>query len=124
MLYSINLSKLKNLEEIHLKVHDGLDGSGGHSIFNQKNNAHTNNIIMYMFRFENATLKDGSVIWDNKRHGSASTCRTVMLLLGKESCENCQIMKSLQEERKSHHFTFTLDKKQFTVFFFMLRCQW
>ena len=36
LLKTINLSKLENLEEIHLKVHDGLDGSGGHSIFNQK----------------------------------------------------------------------------------------
>ena len=50
----------------------------------KKNNADTSNIIMYMFRFENATTKDGTVIWTNKRHGSASTCRPVMLLLGKE----------------------------------------
>ena len=36
---------LNQLQEVHLTVHDGLDGSGGHSIFNQKGSAETNNII-------------------------------------------------------------------------------
>ena len=70
-----------------------------------------------MFRFENATTKDGTVIWTNKRHGSASTCRPVMLLLGKESYDNCGIVKILQKERNSHNFTVTLNKKQTNVFF-------
>ena len=58
LLKSINLPVIHNLEEVHLTVHDGLDGSGGHSIFNQKGSAETNNIIMYMFRIENIKSMD------------------------------------------------------------------
>ena len=50
---SLDLPVLNNLnEEVHLNIHDGLDGSGGHSFFNQVGSIETNNIIMYMFRIE------------------------------------------------------------------------
>ena len=41
LLKSINLPVIHILEEVHLTVHDGLDGSGGHSIFNQKGSGYT-----------------------------------------------------------------------------------
>ena len=52
LLKSLELPNLQELNEVHLTIHDGLDGSGGHSIFNQKGSAETHNIIMYMFRVE------------------------------------------------------------------------
>ena len=69
---------------MHLTLHDGLDGSGGHSIFNQKGSEETNNIIMFMFRVENLKTVNGDVIWENPSHASSSSCHPVMLLMGKD----------------------------------------
>ena len=52
LLKSLELPNLQELNEVHLTIHDGRGGSGGHSIFNQKGSAETHNIIMYMFRVE------------------------------------------------------------------------
>ena len=59
---------------------------------------------MYMFRIENIKSMDGHVIWENPAHGSSSSCRPIMLLLGKETRENCQIVSQLQEERRNYQF--------------------
>ena len=87
-----------------MTLHDGLDGSGGHSIFNQQGSAETNNIIMFMFRVENLKTVNGEIIWENPSHASSSSCRPVMLLMGKETRENCKIVTSLQKERQGAKF--------------------
>ena len=103
-LLSLSPSLFSNLNELHLSVHDGLDGSGGHSLFNQKGSSETNNIIMHMFRIENIKKTDGELVWTNPSHGSASSCRPVMLLMGKETQENCSIVADLQNERRDCSF--------------------
>ena len=105
LLKSIKNSAINNLSELHISVHDGLDGSGGHSIFNQKGSTETNNIIMYMFRIENIREASGEIVWTNPAHASSSSCRPVMLLMGKETYENCQIVSKLQAERSEVKFT-------------------
>ena len=107
---------LQNIREVHLNIHDGLDGSGGHTIFNQKGSEDTNNIIMYMFRMENIQSGDKQLIWTNPTHASSSCCRPVMLLMRKETIENCKIISELQKERQDcynsvTHFGNTIDVK-------------
>ena len=87
-----------------MTIHDGLDGSGGHSIFNQKGSSETNNLIMYMFRVANLKTARGEVLWENPSHASSSSCRPVMLLMGKETRKNCEIVADLQRERQGVQF--------------------
>ena len=56
-------------------------------------------------------IKDGNVIWENSLHGSSSSCRTLMLLLGKETRENCEIVSHIQEERKDCQLIESILKK-------------
>ena len=101
---SIALPAFKNLREIKLVLHDGLDGSGGHSIFNQAGSQETNNIIMYMFRIEMMKDTSDNIIWENPSHASPLSCRPVMLLMGKETRDNCKIVSKIQEERQGSSF--------------------
>ena len=59
LLLSLQLPTFHNLNELLMTLHDGLDGSGGHSIFNQKSSIQTNNIIMFMFRIKNLKTVNG-----------------------------------------------------------------
>ena len=104
LVKSLNINAMQNLSEIHINVHDGLDGSGGHSIFNQRGATETNNIIMYMFCIENIKKPDGDILWTNPVHASSSSCRPVMLLMGKETYENCEIVAKVQRERAKVDF--------------------
>ena len=95
---------LFNLNEVNLFIHDGLDGSGGHSIFNQKGCTETNNIIMYMFRIEKMKDLNNNIIYETSSHASSTACRPLMLLMGKETRENCEIVSSIQQERRNLQF--------------------
>ena len=88
-----------------MTIHDGLDGSGGHSIFNQKGSIDTNNIIMYMFRIENLKTDNDEMLWENPSHASSSSCRPVMLMTGKETRQNCEVVANLQKERQGAMFS-------------------
>ena len=112
LLKAIELTNPHELNEIHFTLHDGLDGSGGHSIFNQKGSAETSNIIMYMFRVGNLKQPNGEVIGENPSHASSSSCRPIMLLMAKETRENCQIVADIQEERKNCQFVVQHFNKQ------------
>ena len=57
-----------SLSEIYLTLHDGLDGSGGHSIFNQAGSTQTHNIIMHMFQIENIKNSLSEVLWEYPSH--------------------------------------------------------
>ncbi|QQP40281.1 Uncharacterized protein FKW44_014273, partial [Caligus rogercresseyi] len=105
LLRSLALPAFRDLSEIHMTLHDGLDGSGGHSIFNQVGSDETNNIIMFMFRIENLKTVAGEVLWENPSHASSSACRPVMLLMGKERRENCEIVTGMQKERQGASFS-------------------
>ena len=83
LLKTIPADRLQHLTEITMNLHDGLDGSGGHSIFNQMGASDTNNIIMYMFRTQNILDNESNEVWNNPLHASSSSCLPVILLLGK-----------------------------------------
>ena len=83
LLKSIELPIFHQLNEIHMKLHDGLDGSGGHSVFNQKGSTETNNIIMYMFLIEHLKTATGELVWQNPSHASSSSCRPIHVIDGK-----------------------------------------
>ena len=95
-----------NINEVNLKIHDGLDASGSHSIFNQKGSADTNNIIMYMFRAQIITSAD-KVLWENQYPGSTDSCQPLALFMGKETFDNCSFVSQIQRERAN--LTFSLD---------------
>lgn len=42
----------------------------------------------------------GEVLCENPSHASSSACRPVMLLMGKETRENCEIVTGMQKERQ------------------------
>ena len=71
----------------------GFDGSGGHSIFNQKNNDSSNNLILtVMCPLE---LKDstGKVIWTESAPNSHRSQRPLLIRTGKESVESLGSLK-------------------------------
>lgn len=106
-------TSFKNLTEVVVNLHDGLDGSGGHSIFNQKGNAATNNIIMYMFRVESIIdAKNKKKVYENSLHCSENSARPVMLIMGKESRENITVAAKAQMERRNTKFTITHNNKE------------
>ena len=106
-------SSFRNLTEVTINIHDGLDGSGGHSIFNQKDNPDTNNIIMYMFRVESITDNETKeIVYENSSHASENSSRPVMLIMGKESRENIKVAATTQLERQNAKFTVTHNDQQ------------
>ena len=115
ILSTLTMTQPLVINEINLMIHDGIDGSGSHSIFNQKNNEKTSNILMYMFRAEKITDESGTVIWSNPKSGSASACRPLMLLLGKENHENLEIVEKVQKERNNLTFEVTYNNHPIQV---------
>ena len=80
---------------------DGCDGSGSHSIYNQKGNHETHNILLYMFT--PLKLQDPSsneIIWKENSPCSPHSAGPLMLFLGKETFENLQIIMEVQKERE------------------------
>ena len=113
LLRSLALPAFRDLSEIHMTLHDGLDGSGGHSIFNQVGSDETNNIIMFMFRIENLKTVGGEVLWENPSHASSSACRPVLLM--KETRENCEIVTGMQKERQGASFSVNHGNREIDV---------
>ena len=77
--------------EVQLTIKFGFDGSGSHSIYNQVNNAQTNNMILTMFcplSIEN----NGQILWCQKSPNSPYSQRPLALQMGKESIENLQTL--------------------------------
>ncbi|XP_063677373.1 uncharacterized protein LOC134813500 [Bolinopsis microptera] len=91
------------LAEVTFKA--GFDGSGGHSIFNQKGSAATNNIIMAMI-CPISIRYGGDNVWTQPYPQSQNTHRPIILQLGKETIEALKIygpvtreMGELEQER-------------------------
>ena len=111
---SLEPSVFTNITEVTMHIHDGLDGSGDHSIYNQIGAADTNTIVMYRFRIQSLTHSD-NVLWQNPRPGSSSSCRPLLLLMGKESYENLSNVPEIQKERLNLTFPITLGDKVIQV---------
>ena len=78
---------------------DGLDGSGSHPIYNQLDNAHTHNIIMYMFCQLSLTKENGEEVWREHSPNSPRAMRPLFLLLGKECRENVECVSQIVNDR-------------------------
>ena len=87
-------------EKLIFSFEDGVDGSGGHPIYNQLNNEDTHNIIMYMFSCLKAS-KDGNdeAFWSEEAPNSPLSQRPLFLLLGKENKDNIKCIKEVFLER-------------------------
>lgn len=96
LVTSINLSPLKlpSDEPMLMKIKFGFDGSGNHSIYNQKGNMDTNNLIMATFC--PLELSHGKMLlWKETSLNSPNSHRPIMIQLGKESHESLQSLKLL-----------------------------
>ena len=81
---------VKKDSPLQMQIKFGFDGSGGHALYNQKNNVNTNNLILAMFC--PLLIRDGedNVIWEQKTPNAATAQRPLMLQKGKESLESLQ----------------------------------
>ena len=60
-------------------------------------------------------MANGNILWENPAHASSSSCRPVMLLMGKETPDNCEIVTSIQSERQGAQFTVNHNKNLIDV---------
>ena len=77
---------------------DGVDGSGSHLIYNQEDNKHTHNMIVYMFTPLKWTTDDGDIIWFEQSPCSPHAARPLMIFLGKGDLENMKVVMRIQKE--------------------------
>lgn len=97
-------------ETYTIEIKDGCDGSGMHSIFNQKGNKLTHNIVMYMFTplklISNATQ---TILWQEQSPASPHSCKPKALILGKETDDSCKEMYKLIQQQRSDFSTNSLE---------------
>ena len=82
---------------IKYSIKAGFDGSGSHSIFNQKGNMETNNIIMTMMCPLSIQTEDNVILWKEENPESSNTHRPLALQLGKETIESLKSFADLTE---------------------------
>ena len=79
--------------ELKLKIKFGFDGSGSHAVYNQSNNAQTNNIILTMFCPLSLEDENGSAVWIQEAPNSPHAQRPLCLQMGKESADSLQSLQ-------------------------------
>ena len=85
-------SKMVNLpDKVNVFLKDGVDGSGGHAIYQQLGNQQTHNIIMYMFCVLRITNSDSDmVLFEEEKKASPFAMRPLFLVLSKEVLGNLE----------------------------------
>ena len=79
---------------LKIRIKDGVDGSGSHSIYHQVNNANTHNMIMYMFcLLDIVNTQTSSVIFSEKVSNSPHSMRPIFITMGKETLSNLANVK-------------------------------
>ncbi|CAL4066356.1 unnamed protein product, partial [Meganyctiphanes norvegica] len=92
--------------EYVLRIKDGIDGSGSHSIYNQKNSGGkdfentSKNILSYMFvPLQLTNLSTSKVVWQEDKMNSSEVCRPLLLINAKETREVLkEIIPAVQKE--------------------------
>ena len=79
--------------DLKMEIKFGFDGSGSHAIYNQINNADTNNIIMTMFCALKLITNQNTVIYEQPLPNFALSQRILCIQMGKETIIN---LNSLQ----------------------------
>ena len=100
ILQLIPVPNLPTSNNLIFTFKDGVDGSGGHPIYNQLKNEDTHSIIIYMFACLMA-LEEGCTIpfWVEEAPNSPFAQRVLFLTLGKETKENLLHIKDVKSER-------------------------
>ena len=83
---------------LQMKIKYGFDGSGSHAIYNQKNNAETNNMVLSMFCPLDIKVQNGEVVWEEPAPNSPLSQRPLILQMGKESHENLEAQAIFNED--------------------------
>ena len=109
-------SKIVNLpDKVNVFLKDGVDGSGGHAIYQQLGNQQTHNIIMYMFCVLRITNSDSDmVLFEEEKKTSPFAMRPLFLVLGKEVLGNLEDIRQAVKERQQLQ-TFTIHALDKTV---------
>ena len=80
---------------LHVKIADGLDGSGSHQIYNQYElnpTPSTKNFILFAFKILSFQDSDTNQVWVNSTPNSSFCVRPVVLLARKECLENVRFL--------------------------------
>ncbi|CAL4064299.1 unnamed protein product, partial [Meganyctiphanes norvegica] len=86
---------------------DGIDGSGSHAIYNQKNsgnkddfNKSSKNILSYMFvPLQLTNLNTSQIVWQEEKMNSSEVCRPLLLVNAKETKDVLkEIIPAIQKE--------------------------
>ena len=83
--------------DLKMKLKYGFDGSGSHAIYNQKNNADTNNMILTVFCPLNMHEEE-KLVWEEECPNIANTQRPLILQMGKEERETLEAQGLLNED--------------------------
>ena len=84
--------------DLSLEIKFGFDGSGSHAIYNQINNASTNNMIMTMFCPLKMTDSSSKIIFQQPLPNSSLSQRPLCLQMGKESTDTLQSLDTFNSE--------------------------
>ena len=104
-----------NSNKLEMKMKYGFDGSGSHAIYQQKNNSHTNNMILSVFCPLEVNSEDRNESWTELSPNIPNTQRPYMLQLGKESHETFQVQSPAQKYIKQLEDGVDIEGKEVTV---------
>ena len=76
----------------------GFDGSGSHSLYNQKNNVDTSNIIITMICPLKIANENGMELWTQLSPNSPLTQRPISLQMGKESATSLRSLEIFNQD--------------------------
>ena len=94
--------------EMSLRIKYGFDGSGSHSMYNQKNNVDTHNMILTVFCPLDIYDKDNKV-WEETSPNTPQTQRPLMLQLGKEDRDAIEVQGMFNSDIKMMNEGILLD---------------
>ena len=83
-----------------VRLKDGVDGSGSHPIYHQRNNVNSNNMILYMFCL--LTIVDVNTdiaIFTENQPNSPHAMRPLFIVIGKENLTNLDNVKTAFRQR-------------------------
>ena len=94
----------------------GVDGSGGHKIYDQANNVQTSSLILYVY----CVLKivcEGETVWEEARPNRACNQRPLALQLGKETVEALKLIDVFNEDIEKIQEEFLVEVKGRSIIF-------
>ena len=101
----------------------GFAGFGSHAIYQQKNNSHTNNMILSVFGPLEVKSVSTNESWTEISPNVPNTQRPYKLQLGKESYEAFQAQSPVQKDIKQLENGVAIEGKKVKVQAFLI-CDW